>query len=332
MKRLRSCFPATPLFFALAVAQVAAAPPQAESPAESDDAQIVARVNDIPITKGQVRQRVQIYEIAHPGLAPGEARTRRAGVAVQVLVQGVLEELLAKEMGLTVTEAEVEAKYASMKGKQDERTFATMLKFQGNDPENLRGDLRRALVNEKLMKKLSDAIVVTESDLKARFEQDKRTMFPEQVKARQIIVLTEDLARQLHKQIKEGADFAELARSTSTERSSKDNGGDLGWVLRGTGHYPPWDDIVFKMKPGEVSQPFETVHGWHIVKVEGYRPVGWGKLEDKRDLMTGVIRKQRAYAELQRRVEDLKKRVKLWVADRIELDAPTAAMNQPKAK
>ncbi|WP_447973559.1 peptidylprolyl isomerase [Nitrospira sp. Kam-Ns4a] len=219
-----------------------------------------------------------------------------------------------------------------MRGKQDERTFATMLALQGNDPANLRRDLRRALVFEKITKKLGESIVVTDRDIRLKYEEQKAAYYPEQVKARQIIVLTEDLARRLYKQIKEGADFAELARTTSTERSSRENGGDLGWVLRGTGHYPPWDDIVFKMKPGEISEPFQTVHGWHIVKVEGYRPVGWGRLEDKRDAIVSIIKKQRAYDEMQRRVEELKKKADLWVADRIELDAPAAALNTKKGQ
>src|SRR5207244_12892628 len=105
----------------------------------------------------------------------------------------------------------------------------------------------------------------------------------------------------------------------STEQSSRENGGDLGWVLRGTGHYPPWDDIVFKMKPGEVSEPFQTVHGWHIVKVEGYHPVGWGRREDKRELLIPLVRGKRSSWEMQRRLDELKKHADLWVLPRIEL-------------
>lgn len=293
------------------------------------DNQVVARVNGINITKGEVRRRVEIYERAHPGLAPGESRVRRASIAAQVLVYGVLQEQLAREVGVTVSDSEVAAYYAKMRGKQDERTFATFLRMQGNDPMNLRGDIRRSLIEEKIRKKLMDAMVVSERDIQAKFEEEKRTMFPEQVKARQIIVLTEDLARQLHKQLKDGADFKELAEQASTERSSRDLGGDLGWVLRGTGHYPPWDDIVFKMKPGELSEPFQTVHGWHIVKVEGYRPVGWGRLEDKREHLINLVKMQRATHAVQSRLEELKKRADLWILPRIDLDASSAAMNAP---
>lgn len=291
-----------------------------------DDSQVVARVNGINITKGEVRQRVEIYELAHPGLAPGESRVRRAGIAIQVFIYGVLYEQLARDLGVTVSDADVEAKYAEIRGKQGDQAFTMRLRMAGSDPANLRRDFRRALVEEKILERLGRMVVITDRDVKAQYESEKRTLFPEQVKARQIIVLTEDLARRLYRQItKEGKDFAELARSTSTEASSREQGGDLGWVLRGQGHMSPWDNIVFNMKPGAISEPFETGHGWHIVMVEEYRAVGWGRPEDMHDVLVHLITKERANREMKRSIEALKKRADLWVMDRVTLDGPDQA-------
>lgn len=303
---------------------------EAVSAAQPGDDQVVARVNGVTFTKGQVRTRVEIYERAHPGLAPGDARVRRAGIALQVLIYGALEEQLARELGVSVTEAEVEAQYATVRGRQNDQTFMNFLEMQGSNSGHLRLDLRRGLISERVKKKLSDAIVVTQRELQAKYEEEKAGLFPEQVKASQIIVLTEDLARQLYGQLKGGADFARLAESTSTESSSRENGGDLGWVQRGTGHYPPWDDIVFKMKPGEISEPFQTVHGWHIVKMDIHRPVGWGRVEDKRELLTTLIKEQRSTREVQRRLEELKKQADVWISPRIELDAVEESVNMHK--
>jgi parvulin-like peptidyl-prolyl isomerase len=294
------------------------------------DEEIVAKVNGIAITKGDVRQRVDIYERAHPGLAPGESRIRRAGIAVQVLIYAVLTEQLARELGVTVTKDDIEAEYAKIRGRQSEATFVSQLRFQGNDPAALRRDISRGLYDEKIKATLMEKMVVTERDIQAKYEEEKRTMFPEQVKARQIIVLTEDVAKELHQQLKQGADFAQLAQSTSTENYSRDLGGDLGWVLRGTGHYPPWDDTVFKTKPGNITEPFQTVHGWHIVKVEGYRPWGWGKAEDKRDHLVMLVKQQRAMKEMERRLEELKKKADIWQKPRIELEPPASTMTVPQ--
>ena len=296
------------------------------------DDEIVAKVNGIAITKDQVRQRVDTYERAHPGLAPGESRIRRAGIAVQVLVYAILTEQLAREVGVSVSNDEIDAEYAKIRGRVSEATFTMNLAFQGNDRTGLRRDIRRGLFDEKIKAKLMDKMVVTERDIQAKYEEEKRTMFPEQVKASQIIVLTEDLAKQVYEQLKGGADFAEMARSTSTENSSREGGGDLGWVLRGTGHYPPWDDLVFKTKPGTLMPPFQTVHGWHVVKVDGYRPWGWGKAADKRDHLIMLVKQQRAQKEMERRLEELKSSADLWVMPRIELQAPasSAAVAIPK--
>src|SRR5438132_2639580 len=224
------------------------------------DDEIVARVNAVAITKGDVRIHVDMYELAHPGLPPGKARQTRARTALQSLINNVLKEQVARELGLSISNEEVEAAVKEQQGKTEDALFAATLTFAGSNPTKLRYDIRKGLLETKVRKRLMEAVIVTQSDLNAQFEQEKYTLFPAQVKARQIIVLTPDLADRLYRQLKEGADFAKLAESTSTEVSSRKKGGDLGWVTTGV-NYPPWDDIVFKLKPGEISQPFRSPHG-----------------------------------------------------------------------
>jgi parvulin-like peptidyl-prolyl isomerase len=284
------------------------------------DEEVVARVNGVAITKGDVRIHLELYERAHPGLAPGKARQTRARTALQSLMANVLRAQVAREMGTSISDEEVEAAVKEQQGKTDDALFATMLAVAGSNPAKLRYDLRKSLLEMKVRKQLMAAVLVTQSDLKAQFEQDKYTLFPEQVKARQIIVLTPDLADRLYRQLKEGADFAKLAESTSTD-PSRTKGGDLGWVTHGV-HYPPWDDIVFTLKPGEISQPFRTAHGYHIVLVEEHRQAGSGRPEDQRDRLEEMIRAQRSNREYDRRIEEARKRATIWIADQIDLDAP----------
>jgi len=300
----------------LAVGSVTAA-------SDPGDEGIVARVNGVVITKGDVRIHVEMYERAHPGLPPGKARDARARTALQTLIANVLQEQLAREMGISISDEEVEAAVKERQGKTDDASFAAMLAFTGGNPAKLRYDIRKGSLEMKVRKRLMEAVLVTQSDLKAQFEQEKYTLFPEQVKARQIIVLTPDLADRLYRQLKEGADFARLAESTSTDLS-RTKGGDLGWVTPGI-NYAPWDDIVFKLKPGEISQPFRSPHGYHIVLVEEHRAAGWGRPEDKRDLLDELIRGMRSNTEYNRRIEEARKRATIWIADRIDLDAPVAS-------
>src|SRR2546426_3547154 len=258
-----------------------------EASNQGDD-ELVARVNAVAITKGDVRIHVDMYERAHPGLPPGKARQTRARTALQSLINNVLKEQVARELGLSISNEEVEAAVKEQQGKTDDALFAATLAFAGGNPAKLRYDIRKGLLETKVRKRLMEAVVVTQSDLNAQFEQEKNTLFPEQVKARQIIVLTPDLADRLYRQLKEGADFAKLAESTSTDLS-RTKGGDLGWVTPGI-HYAPWDDVVFKLKPGEISQPFRSPHGYHIVLVEEHRTAGWGGPGGKRESFGQVLK------------------------------------------
>jgi peptidyl-prolyl cis-trans isomerase D len=66
--------------------------------------------------------------------------------------------------------------------------------------------------------------------------------------------------------IKGGADFAELARTKSTDRGSAVNGGDVGWFGKGR-MVKPFEDAVQKAKPGQIVGPVRTPYGYHIIKV-----------------------------------------------------------------
>lgn len=103
----------------------------------------------------------------------------------------------------------------------------------------------------------------------------------EQVWARHILVGLEDeaLAKDIYKQLMDGADFAQLAMTFSNDGTAA-NGGDLGWF--GTGQMvPEFEQAAFALKPGEYSQPVKTQYGWHIIQCidRGLRPLDSYQLE-----------------------------------------------------
>lgn len=101
-----------------------------------------------------------------------------------------------------------------------------------------------------------------------------------EVKARHIliktsVILSDEKAKQtlnnLLNQIKTGsASFAELAKKYSDDTGSAQNGGELGWADPGM-YAPEFRDQVSKLPVGQISQPFKTQFGWHIVEVEDRR-------------------------------------------------------------
>lgn len=74
----------------------------------------------------------------------------------------------------------------------------------------------------------------------------------------------------IHRQLKKGADFAELARLQSQDPGSAVKGGDLGWVSPGD-MVPEFDRSIGKTAIGNISEPFLSSFGWHILRVEGER-------------------------------------------------------------
>ncbi len=87
--------------------------------------------------------------------------------------------------------------------------------------------------------------------------------------------------------------FAELAKQYSQDPGSASNGGDLGFFKRGM-MVKPFDDAVFSMKPGEISDPVRSDFGFHIIKLDAVKPGKTRSFSEARDEIVQEIRKQEA--------------------------------------
>jgi len=88
----------------------------------------------------------------------------------------------------------------------------------------------------------------------------------EQVHARHILVATEEEAAQVLTRVAAGEDFAAVAKEISLDKSSGQNGGDLGWFGRGQ-MVAPFEDAVFALELNQLSAPVKTDFGYHIIQV-----------------------------------------------------------------
>ncbi|MEN8193148.1 MAG: peptidylprolyl isomerase [Bacteroidota bacterium] len=86
------------------------------------------------------------------------------------------------------------------------------------------------------------------------------------VKASHILIKDEQEAKDIYKEIKDGADFAQLAIEKSTDPGSGKNGGDLGWFGKGQ-MVKEFENAAFNGKIGVVQRPVKSQFGWHIIKV-----------------------------------------------------------------
>jgi peptidyl-prolyl cis-trans isomerase SurA len=136
----------------------------------------------------------------------------------------------------------------------------------------------------------------------------------EQTRARHILIRTSEVtseadARRRLSDLRErivtgGADFAELARLHSADGSAS-RGGDLDWVLPGD-TVPDFERAMAALKPGEVSQPFKSPFGWHLVQVQERRAAAL--TQDRRRMQARLALKERksdeAYQEWLRQLRD----------------------------
>ena len=127
----------------------------------------------------------------------------------------------------------------------------------------------RELHNLYFKKHVVDA--VTDDEVKARYEKEIAALpKQEEVRARHILVKTEDEAKAIIAELDKGKDFVELAKEKSTD-PNKSEGGDLGYFTKGR-MVPEFEQAAFSMEKDTYSKtPVKTQFGFHVIKVEDKR-------------------------------------------------------------
>ena len=175
------------------------------------------------------------------------------------------------------------AKAAEGKKVGDQKEFKSRLAF-----------IRNKLLMETLLQQEGKA-ALTDAAMKKVYDEAVTQMGAEQeVRARHILVPTEDEAKAVLAEIKKGADFAELAKQKSKDPGAAAEGGDLGYFGKEQ-MVPEFAETAFKMDKGQMSDPVKTQFGWHIIKVEDKRTKPVPEFTQvKEQVETYVVRKAQA--------------------------------------
>jgi peptidyl-prolyl cis-trans isomerase D len=148
-------------------------------------------------------------------------------------------------------------------------------------------------------------VSVPEADIQREYNANlDQYSTPEQVRASHILFRTEGkdeatvkaAAEAVLKQAKGGADFAELAKKYSEDESNASKGGDLDYFQRGR-MVPEFDEVVFAMEPGQISDLVKTTFGFHIIKLADKRPGTTRSLAEMRQQLTDSLAVQRAQSQ-----------------------------------
>lgn len=150
---------------------------------------------------------------------------------------------------------------------------------------------RRALRDSYFDKSVKAA--VGEDEAKRFYDEQVKQLKPEEeIKARHILVESQDKAKEIAEKIAHGADFTAMAKEFSKDPGTKDEGGSLGYFGRGQ-MVPQFEEAAFKLAAGDVSQPVETQFGWHLIQVEDRRerrPPEFAAIKDR--LMASMVHRK----------------------------------------
>ena len=161
-------------------------------------------------------------------------------------------------------------------------------------------------------------VVVPPADIERAYNNNsEQYSTPEQVRASHVLLKTEGKddaavkakAEDLLKQAKAGADFAELAKKNSEDEASAKNGGDLDYFGRGR-MVPEFDQVVFAMQPGQISDLVKTQYGYHVIKLVDKKAGTTRPLAEVRQQLTDQLAYERAQAQAADLSQNLEKQIK----------------------
>ncbi|HVS86360.1 MAG TPA: peptidyl-prolyl cis-trans isomerase [Gaiellaceae bacterium] len=197
--------------------------------------------------------------------------------AVTYLVQEDELQQKAKELGVSVTQKDVDARIEQIKKQYfsgSEKKYQAQLKAQGLTEAQLRQDLFAQILSEKLFDKVTKDVKVTDAAVAAYYKKNKsQYVTPETREVAHILVNSKAQADSIYSQLQGGADFATLAKKYSKDPGSASKGGEL-CIAHGQSTsdgkcsttVTPFDKAAFALKTGDISQPVHSTYGWHIIK------------------------------------------------------------------
>jgi len=250
----------------------------------------------------------------------------------KALEQAIEYKILLREAllaGLEVPDDKVEERINDIKkrfGSSEE--FMKELERAGETMSDFRNRMKKQILAISMgMRKRKDfekTVEVTEADVADFYAKNpEKFTHPERVRVRRIFLPAGSAAgervqvrarmEELKKQLDNGADFAELAKTFSSGPDAE-QGGMLGWVGRAD-LVEDLENVAFSLEEGGVSGVVETEYGFAILKVEKKEDAGTASLDDARTMIEPQLRALRADEAYGRWMNELRKRsrVKIFI-------------------
>lgn len=245
----------------------------------------VATVSGTPVTRTDfnalmnvafARYKSQGQASPKPGTA---AYSQLKDQAVTFLVQEQELQQEGKKMGVTISQSDIDKQVDLIKKtyyKGSDKKLNAALKKDGITLQELEQyNIAPNLLSQKLQAKITSGVNVSQAAALKYYNANKSSFTtPKTREVRHILVNSKSLGENLENQVKNGGNFAQLAKRYSKDTGSAKQGGKL-CVAHGSSSgacsqtVPPFDKASFSLKTNEISAPVKSVYGWHIIQALG---------------------------------------------------------------
>jgi len=282
---------------------------------------VAAKVNSEIITLSAIEERAELLRQKYVGAPISISEQDLLKDALNMIIEERLQIQEGKKYGFIVDEYAIDAAVEDIKKKNNlaDGQLQEMLKREGRTLESYKNHIRDQILVSKITQfEIGNRVKVSEKSIIKYYKKNQKDFWEEgKVRARHILFISERGSSENHRraklrqakkvlsEIRKGSDFSKLAIKYSEDVSAS-SGGDVGFVKRGK-MVREFEEAVFSLKPGQISDIVETEYGYHIIKVDEVLPGKTLILKDVKDQIHKILSMQKQKQVYDDWINELKK-------------------------
>ena len=283
---------------------------------------VAAKVNSEIITLSAIEERADILGQKYVGAPVSISEQDLLKEALNMIIEEKLQIQEGKKFGFVIDEDAVDAAVEEIKKKNNlaDGQLLEMLKREGRTLKSYKNHIRDQIMVSKITWfEIGNRVKVSEKSIIKYYKKNQKEFWEEgKVRARHILFISERgsfdeksrrsklrQAKKVLSEIRKGSDFSKLAIKYSEDVSAS-SGGDVGFVKRGK-MVREFEEAVFSLKPGQISDIVETEYGYHIIKVEEVLPGKTLTLKDVKNRIHKILSMQKQKQVYDDWINELKK-------------------------
>lgn len=240
---------------------------------------VVAVVNNDIITYRELRERIQ-FNVRNSGRSVAD-RAQQEQV-LQASAEQLVEEALLRQYAASrnyqVNDADLDRTIANIE-RANNQPAGSFLEFAGREKETALARIKNDLIQQQILQReILPRITVTTEEVNRILQNLSGQSRVDEREIAQIFLAVNDDSREaavreqayeIYKQLSEGADFGNMARTFSQDPAARD-GGKLGWFNAGE-LAAPFESALARVQKGQMTEPVRSPTGWHIFKLMNTR-------------------------------------------------------------